>query len=86
MRNWLLGDMRLPEWQRRMVDDVVQGKSIQMLVNPRPSRRQRVIGDAYLVIAATLNDKKVVFTGPDDTYEAEVQAEVERILERFGDE
>lgn len=84
MSGWLLGDMRLAPWHRKVIDQVMQGGKRSMLaVSHRPSRRERVIGDAYLVLAAMLNDEKIVFAGPDDSYADDVQAEVERILERL---
>lgn len=83
MTGWVLGDVRLPPWQRQLVADLASGEKIQMLVSPRPSRRQRVIVDAYLVIAAMLSEKNIVFASPDDNYQAEVRAEAERILERL---
>jgi hypothetical protein len=82
--DWLLGDMRLAPWQREVIDQMMHGGTRSVLaVSRRPSRRERVIGDAYMLLAAMFNDEKIVFVGPDDRYADDVRAEAERILERF---
>lgn len=83
MSEYLLGEMRIPPWQREIAERVLAGEKLQFIHQVRPRREDRVIGDALMVVASIFSDRKVVLVGPDEKYGAEVEAEVKRILGRL---